>query len=411
MIKGCRASKTMYLGFILLSTAVVICIYQKGCIREINKAAFSIIRSLQKQRSHEPDLVKNTCTFTNVTIASGITNVSFGSRSYITFSNKIKQHEILWINKPFWINLNQENQMLMQTCPYKNCRMTVDTNNTFSKTAIIFSTQEALTLDPMELQKQRPKDQIWVFMRMEPPTRFNAVWYKNPQWRNTMNWSIGYRLDSDIFWPYIGDVNPKSPNVAKDYQTIFRNKSKFAVWVDSHCLTQSKREVYVKRLKEYGIPIDIFGKCTSGRLPENELRDALDKQYKFYLAFENSFCKDYVTEKFFGKYKHDIIIVVRGGVNYTEHFVSDTFIDTSKFSSIKQLAEFLLKLNNSEKAYVDYLRKKDETFFNPSGAYDVRVSCYCALCMKLNNIGESKVYGDIYNYLQNGTCTEPMDLT
>ena len=34
--------------------------------------------------------------------------------------------------------------------------------------------------------------------------------------------------------------------------------------------------------------------------------------YKFYFAFENSLCDDYITEKFFNMLKHNIVPVVLG---------------------------------------------------------------------------------------------------
>ena len=37
----------------------------------------------------------------------------------------------------------------------------------------------------------------------------------------------------------------------------------------------------------------------------------------FYLAFENSKCDDYVTEKFFATAKMDIVPIVMGGSNYS----------------------------------------------------------------------------------------------
>ncbi len=38
----------------------------------------------------------------------------------------------------------------------------------------------------------------------------------------------------------------------------------------------------------------------------------IQRVYKFYLSFENSLCRDYVTEKFFTR-AGNILPVVRGG--------------------------------------------------------------------------------------------------
>ena len=53
------------------------------------------------------------------------------------------------------------------------------------------------------------------------------------------------------------------------------------------------------------IPIDQYGKCTAGGDCDNTCYMNLGTKYKFYLSFENSLCKEYVTEKLWrilGKY-------------------------------------------------------------------------------------------------------------
>ena len=75
-------------------------------------------------------------------------------------------------------------------------------------------------------------------------------------------------------------------------------KTKLAFWLVSHCKTDNKREDYVKSLQKY-IHVDIFGYCGQ---PLNKSRNDFEQislNYKFYLAFENSNCHDYVTEKFY----------------------------------------------------------------------------------------------------------------
>lgn len=54
--------------------------------------------------------------------------------------------------------------------------------------------------------------------------------------------------------------------------------------------------------------------------------------FRFYLAFENSFCKDYVSEKFFKLFGNvDVIPVVRGGFDYKRYLPSGIYVDASDF--------------------------------------------------------------------------------
>ena len=60
------------------------------------------------------------------------------------------------------------------------------------------------------------------------------------------------------------------------------------------------RLAYAKELSKH-ISVDIYGACGTMTCPRSSGKcgDMLDNDYKFYLAFENSNCKDYITEKFF----------------------------------------------------------------------------------------------------------------
>ena len=81
----------------------------------------------------------------------------------------------------------------------------------------------------------------------------------------------------------------------------FRFKDrKLIFWLVSHCGTGIKREEYVEKLKEF-VDVDIYGKCTNNECSKkgNECFENLSKDYMFYLAFENSICDEYATEKFF----------------------------------------------------------------------------------------------------------------
>ena len=83
------------------------------------------------------------------------------------------------------------------------------------------------------------------------------------------------------------------------------------LWFVSNCKTDHTKRMEFARALERAttLRLDIFGQCGSvTSSPEDELW----KRYRFYLAFENSHCKDYITEKFFKVLDHEVIPVVRG---------------------------------------------------------------------------------------------------
>ena len=96
------------------------------------------------------------------------------------------------------------------------------------------------------------------------------------------------------------------------------NKTRSVVWAVSNCNADSRRDEYVAELSKY-IDVDIYGKrgtleCEQNL--QNECADMWEQKYKFYLAFENAICKDYVTEKLFRTLKREMILVVLGGSGY-----------------------------------------------------------------------------------------------
>jgi hypothetical protein len=72
-------------------------------------------------------------------------------------------------------------------------------------------------------------------------------------------------------------------------------------WFVSNCNGNNARQKYVQELQKY-ITVDIYGKCgtkSCARSTKRECFEMLNQDYKFYLAFENANCKDYITEKLF----------------------------------------------------------------------------------------------------------------
>lgn len=155
----------------------------------------------------------------------------------------------------------------------------------------------------------RNRNQIWaVYERKASP--MSTCHMKNLS--GVFNWTINYRKDSDIVAPY-GRKIPKKANESKEVEIKFGNltldewitgKEAVAIIVVSNCKTESKREVLVEELKKAGLPVQIYGECGKeicGRHAlncEDFWEDDVSKIYKFYLAFENSICTDYITEKF-----------------------------------------------------------------------------------------------------------------
>ena len=203
-----------------------------------------------------------------------------------------------------------------------------------------------------------------------------------------------YRLNSDVQLLYGRTKKRTVPLRPRDLAPVIKRKRKKVAWMVSHCKTQSHREDYAAQLKKY-IPVDVYGKCGTFSCPRNEEHwvshpkcyAKLAANYKFYLAYENSFCTDYVTEKFFNTLQHDIVPIVLGGADYSRIAPPHSFIDASQFESARHLADYLHKLDADDDLYAEYFKWKTDYRIEAGFAQMARHG-FCDLCAKLHNNDE-----------------------
>jgi alpha-1,3-fucosyltransferase len=95
------------------------------------------------------------------------------------------------------------------------------------------------------------------------------------------------------------------------------------------------------------INVDVYGKCGNLTCTGKDGFEALAGKYKFYLAFENALCPDYVTEKFFRALMLPIVPIVMGGDNYKKLQPPGAYIDVNNFHSVRALTEYLTYLDEN----------------------------------------------------------------
>jgi hypothetical protein len=296
----------------------------------------------------------------------------------------------------------------------------------------------------------RDRRQLWFWFTMEPQRlTFCSSHYRLDELDNWFNITIAFKRDSDILmdfksfrdWQsihndliYLSSFKFSYWNVRRPERRLLdaaellkskrsppgshnrHNRSSSVLWLRSHCNTNSKREQYVSELLEH-INVDIYGSCkldSFGRDPcANEKRSSggacllsFINGYKFYLAFENSQCDEYISEKFWKLYsdqalfKIDIVPVVRGArsADYRRIAVHGSYINADDFDSAKSLADYLLYLDQNTTAYMQYFAWKAELFRRFKKAamlnrYNQNVyvkhkspmAPFCEICAHLNN--------------------------
>mgnify|MGYP001171110744 FL=1 len=111
----------------------------------------------------------------------------------------------------------------------------------------------------------------------------------------------------------------------------------------------------------------MYGKC--GELtchddrnngdPDNLCYGLLESSYKFYLAFENSLCQDYLSEKFYNALAHGAVPVVLSGADMSLRAPPHSFINVEDFNSTSELAAFLTRLAADEERLASYFWWRD----------------------------------------------------
>lgn len=240
---------------------------------------------------------------------------------------------------PFQVMQLGRAAFIIRNCTSLNCYVT-DDRSFFSDIlefdVILFNI--LFIKNKMDIPHIRSENQKYVLAAYEPsgliqiPAKFNKFF--------NLTWT--YKLDSDVVFPYIVIKNErnerigpkldmhwmdiKEMNETSEYVKNKLHKKRIAAaWFATNCHAPNARLTVVRNLQKelanYGQRVDVYGECGDGVLYcpfQSEECDALiESTYYFYLAFENSFCEDYVSEKILTALEHYAVPIVFGGANYT----------------------------------------------------------------------------------------------
>jgi len=172
---------------------------------------------------------------------------------------------------------------------------------------------------------------------------------------------------------------------------LFFREKRTGVWIASRCKSTSLRERIISELVKK-LDIDIYGNCGRKKcqVPKGvaltgvDCRIQIQNKYKFYFAFENSICQDYVTEKFFDTALTGMVPVVFGGADYRAMFPSMSFINVMDYNSVDDLANYLNYLSRNPTEWLKYFEWRKD-FWVQTNRF---VTGYCALCQKLRDLDE-----------------------
>ncbi|XP_064597457.1 alpha-(1,3)-fucosyltransferase 4-like [Liolophura sinensis] len=264
-----------------------------------------------------------------------------------------------------------------------------------------------------DFPKFRRPNQRWIwYMDESPYNGFYGHEYGYKAIRDMFNWTMTYRTVSEVHIPY-GWTTPRETRVP--IPSSIGNRSGVAVTVMSNCksLVHNDRLNYVLELQKY-CGVEIYGRCGNkicGRyekgLPMTNCQEV--EKFLFYLAFENSDCKEYITEKLFSHgFSMGAVPVVMGApkADYIAITPPNSFIHVEDFTGPKQLGEYLTFLSKNKTEYMKYHQWRRDYITSYRIQYVDDEPVWQALCRALKlDTGEPKRYTDLAQFWTTENCS------
>lgn len=323
----------------------------------------------------------------------------------------------------------------LEQCSVKACAIT---RNHSDADALVFVNSDV----KVEPSRDRRAQQVWIAYLLESPVHtYDSRLKRAYRGVHTFNWTATYRRDSELvtpyakFVPYTHTINrylqlPMRRNLhdatqaeqsrllsaPSTHKRLLAKKSNAIAWLVSNCHARNNRLEYARELSKH-IPVHIYGKCgeySCDKRNQSACLSMINERYKFYLAFENSNCREYITEKLFvnalgyNDANHLLVPIVMGPprVDYELMAPRGSFIHVRDFASPSDLAKYLQRVSADDALYYSYFQWKQLGRF-----VDTKFMCrLCALLHQSELTNHRTQYSDIkywWNYYGEKTHDKP----
>ncbi|KAL3092761.1 hypothetical protein niasHS_007970 [Heterodera schachtii] len=228
--------------------------------------------------------------------------------------------------------------------PSCDCVFTYDTNFESSASAVLFHVRQSFK----PLPKNRRPEQLYAMMSIESPYWCYEKMENVPD--DYFNVSITYHSASTIPVPY-GQLTP-----------ITALTSPEEIWSAAEEL----------------IELDMVGKCSGKDCDQKCYQQQMESHF-FYLAFENTVCSEYVTEKFWNALRSlTVPVVLCREVVRESGIPDDLYIAADDFDNATALADHLKALHKDKDRYLGYFNWTK--FYQKRWVPTVKTSAFCQLC-------------------------------
>ncbi|XP_025161943.1 alpha-(1,3)-fucosyltransferase 5-like [Harpegnathos saltator] len=259
-------------------------------------------------------------------------------------------------------------------------------------------------------------DQRWIILMDESPMYLLSSSQETSNYDGLFNWTMTYRMNSDVPVPYGRTLKKESINfqyypwISKPFwkTNMMSSKTKLLAVMISHCDSKNQRLKYVEALKSLlQDRLEIIGHCMNGNstvCPYHFTKDcSVLSSYKFYLSFENSNCREYITEKVFWNafHKYAVPIIMGAPLEDCQRLLPpSSYLHVDNFHNANMLVKYLHYLDRDNERYLKYHEWRDNyILLNEHGYFGSASKHYCRVCEALNyNPNTVKVYKKLDNF-------------
>lgn len=342
----------------------------------------------------------------------------------------------------------------MEQCEYSNCVYSCNKEDDLKNAdALIFHLRDMETelktngnletwlastaqipFKTVEKKLENNPNQVWILWNDEA----SFINTQLDQISSLFNWTLSYKTDAEIyegsygFFDYNNHVSAESliRFKKKIFSNDFEKRINAILWFVSNCNSKSRIQVALD-ISIY-FPLHIYGTCDPlGDMSESERKQKYPhlkvtkfenskvcpfsspceerklNSYKYYLAFENTNCSDYVTEKLWRSLKKNLIPIVfqPNDDSFLRYSIpSKSFLHLNTFNNDPVLlSEYLWKMNTNFDLYYEHIKW---TYVYMKTIFDAKLTephRMCQLCKKLNTFTSRVSYAKIAGFF-NDNC-------
>ena len=302
------------------------------------------------------------------------------------------------------------------TCGDYTCDLTYDKKQYSTASALMFH-HRTNWLDKLPTNMPRVPEQRWVLYNRE------STWW-GPKGKvlnranNLMNWTMGFRQDNDITIPTAVITRGQFEGGFDPNRNYMEGKTGNLASLMSACIYYGvagyeSRRRYIEFLEKHGLKYDMYGKCGKDCGGAFSSCSAVLRKYKFVIAFENSLCDEYVSEKpYRNGLMQGVVPVVMSGANLSDPYIlpPGSFIDAAQFTSVAELSAFLDKVGSDPKLYNKYFEWRN--YWNiklvslNEGQEKFSNEYFCPLCTRLHEDRRPKTLGNVQEWFEREKCKE-----